>query len=87
MRAYIVQQSIEHLKNVIQQGGRQLSTTNQFSFMKVFLESIVLLLDKINAKKKDFEQFFVTKQGFFASKSTKNTALSTMSIQHIFNKS
>ena len=40
--------------------------------MEVFLESIVLFLDKINAKISDhFEQFFVTKQGFFASKSTK----------------
>ena len=72
MRAYIVHQSIEHLKNVIEQGVRQLSTTNHFWFMEVFLQSIVLFLDKISAKiLEDFEQFLVTKQGPFASKSTK----------------
>ena len=72
MRGYFVHQSIKHLKNVIQQRVWQLSTTNHSWFREVFLESIVLFLDKINAKISDhFEQFFVTKQGFFASKSTK----------------
>ena len=41
--------------------------------MEGFLESIVLFWDKVNEKiYEDFEQVFITKQGFFASKSTKN---------------
>ena len=69
MRAYIVHQSIEHLKNVIQQGVRQLSTTNHSWFMEVFLESIVLCLDKINAKyKKILNNFSSQNKGFFLQK-------------------
>ena len=57
---------------MIQQGVGQLSTTSHSWFEEVFLESTVLFLDKINVKiKEDFEQFFVTKQEFFASKNTK----------------
>ena len=56
--------------------------------MEVFLELIVLFLDKINAKiKKDYEQFSSQNKGFLPSKLQKNTALSTMAIQHVFNKS
>ena len=60
--------------------------------MKVFLESTVLILNKINAKMLEgFEQFFITKQGFFSpkeqKKKKKKTDLSTMTIGHTFNKS
>ena len=59
--------------------------------MKVFLESTVMILNKINAKMLEgFEQFFITKQGFFSpkeQKKKKKTDLSTMTIGHTFNKS
>ena len=68
--------------------GRAAFYVQLFLIYGRFSRIIVLFLDKINAKIwEDFEQFFVTKHGFFASESTKKLALSTMAIQHIFNKS
>ena len=66
MKAYIFHQ-------LIQQGFRLFSTTSHSWIIKTFLESIVLFFfDKINIQVyEDFEQFFVTNQGFLASKKYK----------------
>ena len=57
--------------------------------MKVFLKSIVLFFEQNKYTDiRRFKQFFVTKQEFLASKKLKQYRfMSTMAIQHIFNKS
>ena len=56
--------------------------------MEVFLESIVQILDKINAKyKKILNNSSSQNKVFFPPKVQKNTALRAIAVQHIFNKS
>ena len=88
MMGHILHQSIEHLKCD--------STRNRAAFYdQPFLGyegfckiNCAVFLEKMNAQIKDFEHFFVTKQGVLAYKKFKKyTVLSIMAIQHIFNKS
>ena len=62
--------STEH-KYVIQRGVAQLSTTTHSWIMKVFVKSIALFFWTKQIQKYKKKQFFVTKQGFLASKKPK----------------
>ena len=89
MRAYIVNQSSREraLKIQFNEQSGSFLLPNISELWKFFQNQLCCLLDKINTQiQEDFEEFFVTKQGFLVSKKykkkKKKIVLSTMPIQH-----
>ena len=72
MRAYIVHQSIEHLKCDSTRGRAAFYDQPFLSYEGFCKINCAVFLEKTYAQIKDFEQFFVTKQGVLASKELKN---------------
>ena len=81
------------IKNAIQRGVGQLSTTNHFYIIKVFLKLIVLFFrqNKYTNIRRFWTIFCAKTKGTKCYKSLQKvqncTVLSTMAIHHIFNKS
>ena len=69
-------------------GYGQVSTTNQYRVMKVFLKQIVhFFFDKINAQLQKYsQQFFFTKQKFLGAKKFQKFQLEVQLRSYIFNK-
>ena len=72
MMGHIVHQSIEHLKCDSTRNRAAFYDQPSLSYEGFCKINCAVFLEKTYAQIKDFEQFFVTKQGVLASKELKN---------------